>query len=219
MIQYHKINTVFKRDPKTNFKTLIINNYSLPEFEYLKNNIWTFTEKVDGTNIRIKYSCNEDGYTELNYGGKTDNAQIQPTLLDKLRNKFNLKIFEEKFGKEDPIKVCLYGEGYGPKIQKGGDKYRKDQDFVLFDVKIGNFWLKREDVEDIAKNLNIEIVPIIGSGTLIEMVEIAKNGFNSIWGDFLAEGIVARPKYELYCRNGSRVITKIKHKDFRFPVR
>lgn len=219
MNKYHKIQTVFKRDPETKFKTLINNDYSLTEFEYLKNNVWVWTEKVDGTNIRVAYKCHEeDKYTELNYGGKTDNAQIPTKLLNRLRDKFNLKMFEEKFGKEEPINVCLYGEGYGAKIQKGGGNYRQDQDFVLFDVKIGDFWLKREDIEDVAKSLNIEVVPIIGKGSLKEMVEITKKGFNSIWGDFLAEGIVARPEAELYCRNGDRVITKIKHKDFLFSV-
>ena len=52
MKEYHKIQTIFKRDPENKFKTLIYGEFSLPEFEYLKNNTWIFTEKVDGTNIR-----------------------------------------------------------------------------------------------------------------------------------------------------------------------
>jgi len=39
-------------------------------------------------------------------------------------------------------------------------------------------------------------------------------GFMSAWGEFKAEGIVARPSIELIARNGKRIITKIKHKDF-----
>ena len=35
-----------------------------------------------------------------------------------------------------------------------------------------------------------------------------------LWGDFTAEGLVARPKTELFGRDGKRVITKIKYKDF-----
>ena len=86
---------------------------------------------------------------------------------------------------------------------------------ILFDVKIGDWWLQRKDVEDIAKFFGIDIVPIIGEGTLSEMVEKTKIGFNSQWGDFLAEGIVARPKTELKTRRGARIITKIKHIDFK----
>jgi len=211
MKEYHKIQTVFKRDPENHHKTLLIGEYSMPEFEYLKNNLWVFTEKVDGTNIRVMFNGNE-----IIFGGKTDNAQIPAFLVQKLQERFlnQLDKFIEKFGVESS-NVCFYGEGYGAKIQKGGGNYRQDQDFVLFDVKIGDWWLQRKDVEDIAKFFSIDIVPIIGEGTLDEMVEKAKNGFNSIWGDFIAEGIVARPKTELKSRNGQRVITKIKHKDFR----
>jgi len=56
-------------------------------------------------------------------------------------------------------------------------------------------------------------VPIIGMGTLHEMVELAKTGFKSRWGDFMAEGVVAKPAVELKSRNGERIITKIKYKD------
>lgn len=211
MKEYIKIQTIFKRDPLTNHKTLLEGDYSLPEFDYLKNNTWVFTEKVDGTNIRVMW----DG-KEIAFGGKTDNAQIPAFLVKKLQDRFlpQAQRFVEKFGVET-TGVCLYGEGYGAKIQKGGGNYRQDQDFVLFDVKIGEWWLQREDVEDIAKFFELDVVPIIGEGTLTEMVEQARKGFNSIWGNFLAEGIVARPKTELLCRNGSRLITKIKHKDFR----
>ena len=69
-------------------------------------------------------------------------------------------------------------------------------------------------VEDIAEKLNIDHVPIIGRGTLPEMVAMARTGFKSRWGDFAAEGIVARPAVELVGRNGRRIITKIKTRDF-----
>lgn len=209
MKEYHKIQTVFKRDPNTNFKTLLIGEYSLPEFDFLKNNEWVFTEKVDGTNIRVMW----DG-VQIEFGGKTDNAQIPAFLVNHLKSKFApLAIqFLEMFGESE---VCLYGEGYGAKIQKGGGNYRSDQSFVLFDVKIGDWWLQRKDVEDIAQKLNIDIVPIIGEGTLLEMIERVQNGLISNWGNFNAEGIVARPKTELKTRDGKRIITKLKCRDFR----
>ena len=209
MKEYHKIQTVYLRNPETKFKTLLEGDFALPEFEYLKNNIWVFTEKVDGTNIRVMFKNGN-----ITFGGKTDRAMIPGTLANKLidiflplKDKF-IELFNDAEG-------CLYGEGYGPKIQKGGGNYRDDQSFVLFDIKIGHWWLQREDVFEIAGKLGIDIVPVIGEGTLLEMVEVTRNGFNSIWGDFKAEGIVARPKTELYARNGKRLITKIKHKDFK----
>ncbi len=207
MKEYHKIQTVFKRDPETNMKTLLENNYSLPEFEYLAGNQWVFTEKVDGTNIRVMF----DG-EQITFGGKTDRAQIPAALAKRLSELFvpQLELFKQLFADG----VCLYGEGYGAKIQKVGINYRPDQDFILFDVKIEDWWLQRSDVEDIAQKLNLDIVPIIGQGTIAEMVEKTKTGFTSIWGDFRAEGIVARPSTELKTRGGERIITKIKCKDF-----
>jgi hypothetical protein len=46
------------------------------------------------------------------------------------------------------------------------------------------------------------------------MIDQTRTGFKSQWGDFIAEGIVARPVVELKSRNGDRIITKIKYKDF-----
>ena len=209
MKEYHKIKTVFNRDPETKFKTLLIGQYALPEFEYLKDNEWVFTEKVDGTNIRVMF----DG-DKITFGGKTERAQIPGTLVTKLQEMFLPGL--DKFMEIFDCPVCLYGEGYGARIQKGGGNYRNDQGFVLFDVKIGNWWLQRKDVGDVAAKLRIEIMPIIGKGNLDDLVSKVSGGFRSEWGEFLAEGIVARPAVELWARNGDRIITKIKHKDFKF---
>jgi len=91
-----------------------------------------------------------DGET-ITFGGKTDRAQIPAFLIDRLNEKFLPKrgVFKEIFNGNP---VCLYGEGYGAKVQAGGGKYRQDPDFVLFDVKIDEWWLQRHDVEDIGKN-------------------------------------------------------------------
>lgn len=208
MSEYHKIHTVFKRDPATNYKTLLEGDYSLPEFEYLANNRWVFTEKVDGVNIRVYF---RDG--KVTFGGRTDRAQISATLLERLNERF-LPQVERLSGVFNDADVCLYGEGYGAKIQKGGGNYRPDQDFVLFDVMVGDWWLQRPDVEDVAEKLGLDVVPVVGEGTLLEMVEHAKAGIPSTWGDFQAEGYVARPATELKTRSGHRLITKIKCRDF-----
>jgi hypothetical protein len=210
--EYHKIQTVYLRDPETKFRTLLLGQYADPAFEFLASNPWVFTEKVDGTNIRVMW----DGAT-VTFGGKTDSAQIPATLVRRLAERFQTTAarqrLAETFAFENP-QVVLYGEGYGAKIQKGGGNYRADQDFVLFDVRVGEWWLQRSDVEDIAAKLELDAVPIIGKGTLLEMVSKAQAGFLSLWGNFPAEGIVARPKCELRTRNGHRIITKIKTKDF-----
>jgi len=217
MEEYHKIQTVFKRDPQTNHRTLLEGEYSMPEFEYLKDNEWVFTEKVDGMNVRVLWTGEV-----VEFGGRTDKAQMPTSLFNALTDLFSAQThkFVEMFGdwNTEPAGemayVCLYGEGYGAKIQKGGGNYRQDQGFVLFDVNVGGWWLRREDVQDVADKLGIDTVPIIGTGTLEDLVFRARIGFLSDWGDFPAEGIVARPKTELKTRSGHRIITKIKCKDF-----
>lgn len=217
MKEYHKIQTVFKRDPNNKFRTLLEGEYSLPVFRYLQDNLWIFTEKVDGTNIRIKCApYQEDGKAYgITFGGKSDNAQIPATLITQLEKQFHSEEARLKIAETLPDGGCLYGEGYGAKIQKGGGNYRQDQGFVLFDIKIEDWWLQQEDVEDIAIKLNIDMIPIIDMGTLEDMVKKVKAGFDSHWGNFKAEGIVARPSTELKTRRGDRIITKIKCKDFR----
>lgn len=182
MTKYHKIQTVLKRNPENKFKTLLHGQFSLPCFEFLQNNKWVFTEKVDGTNIRVILNKKQ-----LYFAGKTDAAQIPNRLKGRLFERFKVDQLNEQF----PNGVCLYGEGYGDKIQNNGNKYRPDQDFVLFDVKIGNWWL------------------------ISDMIQLCRDGIKSQWGMFNAEGIVARPAVELLTRGGERIITKLKTQDFK----
>lgn len=89
--------------------------------------------------------------------------------------------------------------------------------FILFDVKVEDYWLQRKDVELIAERFGIKVVPIVGEGTLEEAIELTRIGMPSHISEVpqLMEGIVATPKVELLQRNGARIITKIKHKDFK----
>lgn len=208
MKEYHKIQTVFMRDPATNHKALLHGQWSVPAFGYLAQNMWLFTEKVDGTNIRVMIG---DG--KITFGGKTDAAQIPAALTERLMERFLPQ--QDKLLENFPNGGCLYGEGYGARIQKGGGNYRPDPDFVLFDVKVGDWWLEREYVESVGAEYGLDVVPLIGAGRIAEMIDMCREGFTSQWGDFMAEGIVARPVVELRTRSGERIITKIKHKDFR----
>jgi len=203
-MQYPKIQSVWKRDPKTP-KYLLEGQWTTPEFEYLKDLFWEWTEKVDGMNIRVIWD--KDSPQPLRFAGRTDRAQIPTFLLDKL-----FELFPPTKFADFPDQITLFGEGYGEKIQKGGGNYGEPS-FVLFDVFCG-MWLKRDNVNDIAAVLGIRSVPVVGFGTLPELVKYAEAGPDSCWGDFTAEGFVARPTFELLDRRGNRIITKIKYKDF-----
>lgn len=213
METYHKIQTVFLRDPETKFKKLLEGQFAKPEFEFLANNKWHWTEKVDGMNIRVLYNGER-----VSYAGKSDNATLHPHLTERLQALFTGSKMEDLFGSAEngnQVQVCLYGEGYGTGIQSGG-YYKDSKDFILFDVKIGSLWLERADVCDIAQKLGCEVVPVVGTGTLLEAVEFARTGYNSTIAKdtHVAEGLIMKPATELFNRRSERVITKIKFKDF-----
>jgi hypothetical protein len=209
MIEYHKIEGLYARDMEGS-KKLIEGKFRNTAVEYLKDNVWQFTEKIDGTNISVCW----DGH-KVTFNGRTDKAQIPAHLVNYLNATFGTseaeQIFEEKFG-ETP--VILFGEGYGPKIQSGG-AYRSDVSFILFDVLISGNWQPRESIEDIAKSFGIDVVPIIFEGTIQEGVDFVKTNPKSTIGTAMMEGLVGRPKVEMRDRCGKRVIVKIKVKDFK----
>lgn len=214
MKKYHKIQTLFLKDPETKYKTLREGKFAKPEFEYLKDNLWVATEKVDGINVRVGWYTDTDGEIPqwVEFGGRTDNAQIPTFLLKKLQKLFPEKKFMALYPE---IPMTLYGEGYGAKIRKGGGNYIPDGcNFILFDVMINGNWLERENVQDIAAKLGIKTVPEIFTGTLDEVVRYCRVGFHSRLRDTLPEGLVIRPLVELQNRRGQRIITKLKLKDF-----
>lgn len=211
MIKYPKINSVYKRNDQGNFT----GEFSQPEFEYLFHNEWEGTEKIDGTNIRIHW----DG-KGFQIAGRTDKAQIPEHLFNRLSEICSEELFHSVFEKKEdgPLDITLFGEGFGNRIQKVGSKYLNDEvDFILFDVKIGPWWMKRSEVVHISQQLGIKVVPTIIYGTLEEAIEYVKWGFPSkvAYNELQAEGLVLTPKIDLFARNGQRIITKIKTKDFQ----
>ena len=213
MRKYEKIETLYVRDT-TGTKKLIEGKFRDPTVEFLAPCEWIWTEKVDGTNIRVYW----DGHI-VTFGGRTDNASIPAELVTRLNELFggeaNAQMFEQMFGEKE---VILFGEGYGRKIQKGGGNYIPDGvDFILFDVLVGENYLERANVEDIARAMGIKVVPIIGSGSLFDAAEYVKIPRQSVVaeGHCDMEGLVCRPKMEMRDRRGNRLIVKIKYYDMK----
>ena len=213
MNTYHKIQTIYFRDPENNMKTLLEGQWSKPEFEYLAENKWYCTEKIDGTNMRILW----DG-KQVEYRGKTDNADISKHLLPFLEETFTNEKMSKVFGNDPNKKICVYGEGYGKGIQKGGNYMSDKTEFILFDVLIDDWWIQADTLKEMAYGLEVMYVPEIGVFTLYEVINMVKKGFISNISenrDYIAEGIIAKPLVEMSNRKGERIITKIKHKDFK----
>ena len=209
MREYPKIETIFSRDTEGT-KKLIFGTYRDETVKYLRFNDWQFTEKIDGTNISVEW----DGHA-VSFHGRTERAQIPKHLLEYLEKTFLTteaeELFEQTYGDKN---VILYGEGYGVKIQNGGN-YRSDVSFILFDVLIGDNWQEREWVEKTAKMFGIDVVPVVFVGSLEEGIDYVMEHHPSTIGTAMMEGIVGRPMVEMRDRLGKRIIVKIKWEDFK----
>jgi len=205
--KYHKIKTVHLRDDKTHKLT---SEFRDENVEYLKDNEWVFTEKIDGTNIRVYW----DGFN-VSFGGRTDKAQIPSELCNRLIELFggeeNAQMFEQHFGEKE---VYLFGEGYGRKIQKGGEDYLDHQDFILFDVTIGGSVLNREQVDAISNTFGILSVPVVDCSTIDDAIAFVKTKPQSIVGNKIMEGVVGTTKFPLFNKFGERIVVKIKVRDY-----
>ena len=183
----------------------------------------------------------------LEYKGKTDNAQIPPMLLEHLKENYPLDIVckglgfksyvpieeweehkwgivNDKTGKFTPDEsripkmYTIYGEGYGPKIQAGGNYIKEGNRIIGFDVKVDDWYLLKENRDEILNKMGMPIVPYIGQMTIKEAIEFVKKGFKSRIAeanpDYLAEGLVLRTPCGLKDRRGNRIIVKIKTCDW-----
>lgn len=209
-MEYPKIETLFDRDPKT---FSVTDTLRLPEFGLI--NSWLVTEKIDGTNVRVHLSA--DG---LQFGGRTDNAQMPVILVNALRDTFSEEQVRAAFD-PDVSEVWLFGEGYGAGIQ-GGGKYSKSARFRLFDVKVGDWWLNWSQVADVATKLGVETVPVLRSkATLSEAIALvpATSAVATIESDAPQkpprEGVVCRTEPLLFTRRGDRLMWKLKNSDYK----
>ena len=212
MIEYPKIETLYDRNEKTH--KVIPSQLRLPEFGNIKS--WRVTEKIDGTNVRISFT--PPG--KIIFSGRTDNAQMPVKLLDHLLQVFTVDKLSAVF-QEAETEVMLFGEGYGEKIQNGGN-YRAGISFRLFDVLIGGWWLEPDSLVVIAGGLGIETVPYVAQiGSLPEtrddllgIIQSSHVATLEKGQEYQAEGIVARTYPLLLTRSGKRLMWKLKFRDF-----
>lgn len=210
--EYPKISAIFER-LEDGSKLLDETKFSRDVFEYLKNDNWIGTEKLDGTNIGIYW----DGH-KIHIQGRTPDANFSALQFEYLMDRFggsdNEELFEQNFG-EKP--VVLFGELVGKGIQACGGCYCPDgYRFVMFDVYFpdNNLWADKAALMTFADMFGVEYtIPVI-CGTLWECVDFVKKMPKSDFGNLLSEGIVVRPMIEMFDNQGKRVIAKIKVRDF-----
>jgi hypothetical protein len=200
MHSYPKIPNLFVFDEETTGRR---REFTCPEFEYLQHTEWIFTEKIDGTNIRVIFGS--DGQREVR--GRTDKAQLTTDLV---------RAVLEATDKVELTDCTLYGEGYGAGIQKGG-KYRPDKGFLLFDLlQHGEpgFYAPWEVLKVLAVETKIPLVPVIMRGSLWDAYKAVQAGLQSRIANDFAEGLVGRPAVPVRGVYGERLLVKVKHRDY-----
>src|ERR1039458_702162 len=222
-MEYHKINSLFKRDSQTN--RFMVGEWATEELEFLQDAKWDWTEKVDGTNIRIQVATLPDDTVDVEFRGRTDNAQFSKPLYDVI----NVLVLSPEFleqaftvltrGKPvtEPITAILFGEGYGAGVQKGG-AYRATPGFILYDVLIDNqWWMPRSAIQQIGEDLGLDVVPYVGRMTIHEAIDLVRSPyFKSYWPEAKPEGLVGVPAAPLFDRRHRRIVTKVKVRDFDY---
>lgn len=218
---YSKINTLYKRYEDGSLKHCIVpGDFSDPETEVLKDCKWKWYEKIDGTNMSFYLYKNGDDYY-FGIHGKTENANIPQHLQDKMYSLLNADTLIKYFSKDGELPkedIEIFGEGYGMKIQKGGNYIKDGVDFIVFDIRIGKWWLTQDAVDKITADLGLKRVPYIGEMTIGEAEALVKTGFKSKIAenpDYDAEGLVGHAPMDILRRNGTRILTKIKTCDYR----
>lgn len=206
---FPKIDSLWKREPDKK-NTIIPGDFASPEFEALWYAPWDWTEKIDGTNIR--YYWNGNG--KLVIGGRTDNANIPAPLYNALSTLIDPVHMNEYFGDKH---VMIYGEGYGPGIQPNGIGYRSKPGFIVFDVRIGDVWLRRPSVRDIAAEFGLDVVHSYGQMSLESAwAGMMMREWESTFPDHDLEGLVGRPVSMLYKNKGTGftpILCKMKYRD------
>lgn len=188
MKEYHKFETLFK----------------------LKDNQWIFTEKIDGTSLRIYW----DGH-KLRYGSRTNNAQFSKDQIEfieeRLTNENIETIFEQKF---QDVEVYVFGELFGVKIQNGGLYTNgKGLDFKVFDIEIDGVTLTYDSMTKLANELNYQYVPLVIIGTIDCAINYVLTHYTSTFSNAELEGLVGKPIGDFRDRLGKRIVVKIKRKD------
>lgn len=245
---YQKINTIFMRDAKNvimpyepfvepEFEYLRSLKWRGEEkvdgtsmrIEVASNIVWDDPMEpstIEGVEFTVRIA------------GKTDNAQIPKNLLKHMQEKYTdekvlaslgLKKFipvsewenEHNWLSPDqiPTLYTIYGEGYGDGIQSGGWYIKGGNEFIVFDVKVNDIYLKTDARDEIANKLGAPIVPFMGYFTLDEAIEFVRKGFRSQVAQNpeakMAEGLVLRTELGLRNRMGKRLIVKVKYEDFQ----
>lgn len=183
---------------------------NLTSFEFVKlhnkENNWYATEKIHGTNFSFILGEGPVKYAQRTQ--ITDSIFGSHLYVDSVQGK--LEALQRHLNR--PIQV--YGEFFGPGIISTSDaiKYDNDKAFIFFDIRFidtGEFCDYPLNFE-LFDQFEIPRVPVIGEGSLEELVKISTNFKSSVskLGE-MAEGYVLKPNKTVFIADFRMVLKMI----------
>lgn len=194
---YPKIQGLFKRDPKTH--KFILWDYSLPEFEYLANNEWWCTEKVDGCLHGSQKILTDIGNIPIKkiYDNKL-NVQVASYNFEKKIIEYKKIVAFHREKLKNPymcISVRSRRRGQRPKYIICTDNHK----FYCGD----NVWKKAKDLTEndilyhISENVSEEVKQVVLGG-LIGDFSVYRSGVNNILYSIVGVHCIEQKEYLNY---------------------
>lgn len=213
MTEYQKIETLYKFDNTTKTYTGEFYNQYV---EYLRNNRWLTSEKVNGTNVSVQFDSHR-----IEFHGRTERADLPKEVIEILTEKFGDSEveFEQLFCGKPAV---LYMECYGGKIQGGA--YGGKERLVGFDVTVNGQYLDKRCIGEIFAKFGVDCVEFkevenldVAINEVKSWAENPKRGISPYCekGTTVKEGLVCVPSVRIYDNRGKRIIVKIKTEDLR----
>ena len=183
---------------------------------FIANGILVHNSNFRAGNLLRKHNCLLDkllfwkGEYEFVYGSHNmqkvwfvGGGYYKENIWLKIVHKYNL----DKIIPQDYI---VYGEVYGPRIQKNYDYGLTEIDCLFFDVKYKNKYLSFEEKSKFLQSLNLPIVPVLFMGKYNdETLKLLTTGSSTICEKQVKEGCVVTSLIETTSRIGRKILKSI----------
>ncbi len=174
------------------------------------------TEKIHGTNFRIQIPKNPASIDDVDFGVKgmrIKEGSFFAQFLDEIKQKTGI---ERIIGQLDHnFTWTLFGELYGPQIQKELPYLEQGVGVLFFDIGKGGQLLAYDDYREMAQKLGLQTAPELYRGKPdMEVFKKLVEQSSSVAPNMPREGIVIRDP-NLVLIDGSYPMAKFKSEKFR----
>jgi len=207
--KYHKIYTIFDRNK--DFKVIEgVINPKLIGIENIKGFI--VSEKIDGTNCGIILTPEKEILVRKRSDIIKDDKQHHH-YFEAIKD-IDIQKIKDYFADSNSL-ITIFGEACGKGIQKQGETYSEKPTFRLFDIKCGNSFFGWNDLVDFSKSTGIPLVKWFKfEGKNVLDYNYWLNLLKEVNKKKYVEGYVIRSRPALLNKFSTRMIFKIKLKDF-----